>query len=401
MVTFDGVDASAPALFGVVRPDARAHPAGTPVEPANTGQGHPFLPAPDRPFQTPAPPFAADDGHEDHEHHTAVENGLADSGGELIAPPDDAWKQNHCVDAYASHSIRAVYIYDSVNDPDTTLDDRRVTDPLEKIREELQAADRAIAQSHDTFKQHLRIRCIPTIFPPWGGIDIASYAPPVSRSTTDANTDADKNNNGFLECGEIQGFVRDYTSYGTQAGANRRHYWFYDSSVAGSACSFGSKSVLHDDARWDDPGTGNIGNTTYGDVSSDWAEWSAAGVSNRSVSVTLQEFFHSIGVVVGTAPSHCCVQRPAHSSDYPDFMNAGYCIPNPGVWDCAGNEQREITRTCSVPTSITYPDTYADCGRDDYWGPNVGTGSWLCTHYNLAWDSYYFHQRATPTPGCR
>ncbi|MDQ3956787.1 MAG: hypothetical protein M3273_00530 [Actinomycetota bacterium] len=390
--TYDGIDRVTNELFGVRLGDGTVtHPAGTPVEATSTRGRSEFTPANDPPL--PSGGAEHDRQVDGHTHsHSAVVDGT-DGGGEVLPAPDLSWLYNHCVDSFATHSIRVVYVYDAVNDPGTSLDDSRVLDPLSKVREEIQAADRAISQSHDSFKQHMRIVCR-RISPwePWQAVDVASYAVPAT---------ADVNGDGFIACGEVNEEMRARSPYGRNAGSNRRNYWYFDSSVTGQRCSFGGVDILYSDPRSDDPGTGNIWNSAYGDAESSYENWSATGVSNRSVSVTLMEFHHSIGLLSTSAPSYCCRDAIGHSRDYPDFMNAGYCTPRNAVWDCADNEASEILTTCTLPAGLSYRDTYADCGRNDYWAPNAGTSNYLCNHYNLAWDSLYYHQRATPTSGCR
>jgi hypothetical protein len=403
VVTYDGIDTITNDLFGVVRgPRPSAHASGARIEALRGRAGEPFAPAADPPQPGPESdeePWVPPHGH----HHQAAATQSGDTGGEVIAPPTYSWLSDHCT-MDGPHSIRLVYVYDSVNDP-TTADDQRVTDPISKMREEIQAADRGISQSHDTFKQHLKIKCRrDTYAVAWSDIDIASYAPPVSTSTVPGeNNDADKNNNGYLECGEVLGYMTDVSPYGRSAGVNRRHIFYLDQSLAGDDCSFGSPDVHPGDARWDDPGTSNIANTTYASVIIDYLQWSATGVSNRSVMVTLHELHHSLGAVAYTAPSNCCISRKGHTSDHPDYMNGGYCNPLQTQPDCYPYEDREVTRNCvsTLPASLTYRNSYVDCGRDDYWAPNAGSGSWLCSHYNVAWDSLYYHQRASVTPGCR
>lgn len=405
VITYDGIDATTKDLFGVVRDEDNAvpHRQGTEVEPLRESSKPEFEPAhdPPQPDSVPHDPSA----HPPTAHnHGATYDASGDTGGEVLGMPTYTWLSDHCT-WDGANTIRPVYVYDAVNDP-TPLDDQRVTDAFAKIRDEVQAADRAVAQSHDSFKAHMRLRCKrDTYAVAWSDIDIASYAPPVSTSTVPGeNTDADKNNNGFLECGEILGYLIDSSPYGKAAGLNRRHLFYLDTSLGGDECSNGSTDVHPSDARWDDPGTSNIGNTTYGTPSVDYNDWSATGVSGRSTLVTMHEFHHSIGAVSWTAPNECCgTTKRAHTSDHPDVMNGGYCNPLQYQADCYPWEESEITRNCSanLPAGLTYRHTYMDCGRDDYWAPNAGTASWLCTHYNIAWDSLYYHQRATPTSGCR
>lgn len=384
--TYDGVDTTSNEVFGVRRGDhATAHPVGAVVEALGPKSGPRPHPASDPPSQPPHD-LAPDDG----DGTSVIEDGTSDVGGESIAAPSSTWMTNHCVATDSNNSLHPVYVYDGVDDPGTSADNTRVSSPLSKIREEIQAADRAIAQSHEKFKQHMRIACAKDVSGAWTNIAVASYAVP---------TTADSNIDGYISCDETWSHMRNTSVYGRNAATKTdRHYWYLDSSLAGTGCSAG----LSDARGINTPGTANPNNTSYGDARSDYAEWSASGVSNRSVMVTLQEFHHSLGIVGDGSvsgstktPSNCC---GAHSRDEVDFMNGGYCrsskTPN-----CTDGQS--ILTTCSKPSALTYKDTYADCGRQDYWAPNAGTSNFLCTHYNLAWDSLFYHQRETPTTGCR
>ena len=81
-------------------------------------------------------------------------------------------------------------------------------------------------------------------------------------------------------------------------------------------------------------------------------------------------------------------------------MSYTYCKWSPGAAnDCIDGQ--EISTTCNnPPMTPRLDDTYADCGRDDYWAPNPTVGSWLCSHYNIATDSMYYTRRAPRPEGC-
>jgi hypothetical protein len=390
--TYDGIDKVSNELYGIARgAGAVDHASGSVIEALGPKPGARPRPAADPPSQPPLDPPQGDTART-----TVIEDGTSDTGGELLGSPSSTWMNSHCVSAGSANSLHPIYVYDGINDPGTSADDTRVTDPISKIRDEIQAADRAIAQSHDTFKQHMRIACTKNLFTgAWINIDVTSYSVP---ATAEVNQPID----GYLDCGEVLSHMENSSPYGRTASTpTDRHYSYLDTSLAGTGCSFGWSDALDNNA----PGTSNRNNSVYGGASSDYAEWSASGVSNRSVMVTLQEFHHSLGLVAdGTAmdggpstktPSNCC---GSHSRDDPDFMNGGYCVAS-RTPDCTDGQN--ILTTCTKPAALTYRNSYADCGRQDYWAPNAGTSNFLCTHYNLAWDSLYYHQRATPTTGCR
>ena len=380
---YSGTDLITNQLYGIRREgQVLPHPAGSSVRPlAGSNSSQRRAPAfPSQPARPPSNPSA-----DSPEAQQAIEDGSADTGGETLGAPTSTWMMTHCANPGSSNSVRPLYIFDSVNDASTTLDDLRVSNPVSKIRDEIIAADRAAAQSHSTFKQHLKIACTRTSSgEAWLDIATVSYA---------ISADADTNKDGFISCNELEVYIPDFSIYGTSGPDNLRYISFLDSSVAGSGCSIGGVPNV-DLQNMNNPGTSNPNNFNYGYAFVDHAEWSATGVSNRSVMVTLQEFHHSIGLMKVGTPSLCC---SGHSRDYRDFMNGGYCTPKSGA-DCTDGQ--EILTTCS-PTGLTFPDSYYDCGRQDYWNPTAPIGSWLCGHYNIAWDSLYYTTRATPTAGCR
>lgn len=133
------------------------------------------------------------------------------------------------------------------------------------------------------------------------------------------------------------------------------------------------------------PGPGSSTLTTQPMVQGIDADYSRRGATNYVTSGYMQEFGHSIGLVLSGAPGGVSSgYGAAHTGDYRDYMNAGYFYPG--------------TRCDNVPT--TFKDRYVDCGRDTYWDPTPTTGEWLCSHYNVATDSLYFSPLATRPLTC-
>jgi len=333
--------------------------------------------------------FPIEDGsHDTGSHHitdpSLFEDGGGDSGTGTIDEGTTTFLSSHCAadefDTTTPNVIVPVLAYDSRKGI-------QVTNAKAKIRKEIRAADRAIEESHSTFKQHMRLACAKDGTTSYVRIRVMDVAIPGT---------ADLNSNNYLNCNETLEYLKARSPF-YRHDPDRRHYWFLDSGIAGDRCSFGYSDALNNTT----PGTKNPNNTAAGWASSDYAEWYADGVSNRSVMVTLQELHHSLGLLSdGTAsgstkaPSNCC---GSHSRDNYDFMNGGYCRPNSQGADCSDGQ--EIRTTCSSPPT-TFPDSYADCGRDDYWVPNFTTANYVCTHYNIATDSLYYHQRAARPAGC-
>ena len=393
VVEYDGADHMSNEIYGISRPNQTyAHSSGTQILPIGPKpEMQEFDPGQDPP-STHAP---RNHFHPDPEAEPEVvpvrENGEVDLGTERVLPPTTSWLDTHCVPIGSQYAVLAVHVYDPYNDASTPLDDVRTLDPITKIREEVQAADRGISQSHDTFKQHMKIACRTLAGGGWDQIEVVSYPVP-SAAEKSAPFD------GGISCAETLGWM-EQTFWGRNAanqGKYNRFIWFLDQSLAGNTCSFGgSDSGAHGNVT---KGIGNPNNSTYGQTSVDYGDWGALGVSNRSVNVVMQEFHHSLGLVSTQSDGHCCA---GHTRDHPDFMGGAYCYNNSFGADCTDGQEIRINCGTSLPAGLTYRDTYVDCGRDTYWSPNAGTNNPLCQEYNLAWDSLYYHQRATPTVGCR
>jgi hypothetical protein len=343
-------------------------------------------------YQGHVPPWAIEDGGGDTGTHpiddgssseaTAVALGLSTSTSTPFLDTHCAADQN---DTATPNVFVPVLAYDS-------LKGVQIQEAQKRVRQEMRGADRAVAEAHETFKQHMRLQCDTASTDGWSRIHVRNQRVP--RTNPPSSEDADLDDDGFLDCDETISWLQGTSPY-FMSDPDRRYIFFLDSGLAGRDCSAGDSLALMNTT----PGLGNPNNTEAGWASLDYSNWRPDGISSESIPVLLQEVFHSLGLTSTDSPGYCC---DVHTRDYPDFMGKHYCHPGrtPQCLNERNPELQSIRITCTVPARVTIPDSYTDCGRDTYWDPTPEPEEWLCDHYNIATDSLYFHQRALRETEC-
>lgn len=298
------------------------------------------------------------------------------------------WLANHCggggqfpvADAMTvRHLIHPVFAVAEGAQP--------ITDWYTKIHDEITAADKALAESHSSFKQHWRLICYKNSAGAW-------TQPFIDFAVVDQAADVNWGGDGNISCVEAEAWLK--TSGHGYRDAHRRYLFFFDPSIVSVPQVDNHPEedcVANGHAENDEgdttPGIGNKNNGVAGYTMVHANDWGAAGTTNLSVATLGMEFYHSLGAVRSGAPGEAAA---GHTNDDPDILNISYF-----------DDPATIRKTCT-PT-ITYRDTYMDCGRDTYWAPSpsatpTAASYWLCTHWNLASDSLYLTPRAQRPAGC-
>jgi len=260
-----------------------------------------------------------------------------------------------CVsDGSEGKRIVAVYLH-----PSDQSDDYAVH--TEDIDRTLSRVDDVWDGAADPFDQHPRWACTPDTERP---VILDSTGPGVEE--------------GAYTFAEVQDTLR----HAGLADPNRVYLVFADH--IGAFPYFGQATVDADDR----PGPANLNDTgpAYAMVDAEATGWSYSSMWETA----LHELGHALGAVQCSAPHSSCPAGETgknHCWDETDVM----CYDDGGSYfrgpDGVRGTDDDRTTTVVCPNYSSEAEQW-DCNKDDYFNPSPGAGSYLATHWNIAYSDF-------------
>lgn len=386
----------AAATPAAAQPDEHAHPR------ADCAAADPNPPSDEQLRANSCRTMDAGGYQEDRQYMLSGDEGTNET--EVSEAANSTWLSNHCA-ATLSDTTREYYTVASLafaDDPNKTADDLTSTQKdgfRDKIRQELKGGDRVIHQSGGTGDGfHRRVACSKNSAGAYDRIAVRFF-----------NIYSDRTGDGRVSCADVTHYIKNTSPYNNP---KVRHMVYIHTSIDGPSNDY-CNYMTGDTPFSSQPGLSNPANSTWSVALSE--NWEKEGIGGYSVAITNQELGHTHALIANsectsTDKTKCApgveAGNKAHTYDWPDFMNGGggAYYYQPGYIPPLGYRPQVNCETQSKSvfgtTSDLWTGGYVDCGRDTYWNPNPGVGTWLCTHYNYATDSPYFNKKYSRSTSC-